>query len=219
MKISTCYNWLCILHIGWCEAHSATQQVGSTTITHQHNLWQVIIATSTNTSWSSAYLLLRWNKNKPEKKNQVRRFWTNQWQWSSESRKHLRFLRVLLSPADESVFVRLSVAGESVDLRVGPQGAFVVHATAADGPDASRVHRLTAVLHSGHGSKRANASWLARVANVSELVDSPKSQLLLCICCPTKPRRRHDSRTGEKLPTYCFVCKCSVPSNVTKEPQ
>lgn len=42
--------------------------------------------------------------------------------------------------------------------------------TAANSPDTPCVHWLTAVLYFGHGSK--NPSWLARIANVSELVDS-----------------------------------------------
>lgn len=35
--------------------------------------------------------------------------------------KNLRFHRVLLCPADKAVFVRLLVAGEAVDFRVGSQ--------------------------------------------------------------------------------------------------
>lgn len=76
-------------------------------------------------------------------------------------------LRALLRPADESVFIRLSVC-EAIDLRVRAQRAFVVNVAATDSPNTPCVHWLTAVLYVGHASEEAN--WLARKANVSELV-------------------------------------------------
>lgn len=85
---------------------------------------------------------------------------------------NLRLLRVLLSPANEAVFIRLPVAGEAVDLRVGSQRAFIVNVAAADGPDAPCIRRVAAVLcYFGHGAG-------SRIANVSsELVDSPPSKV------------------------------------------
>lgn len=88
-------------------------------------------------------------------------------------KQNLRLLRVLLSPADESIFIGLPVAGEAVDLRVGSQGAFIVNVAAADGPDAPGVRRVATVLRFGHGGASRRAIGLARRANVSnELVDS-----------------------------------------------
>lgn len=123
---------------------------------------------------------------------------------------NLRRLRVLLCPTNKSIFIGLSVAGEAVDLRVWSQRAFIVNVAAADGPDTPCVHWLTAVLYFGHVSKEA--SWLARAANVSELVDSQKSKLLLCICCRIKQHRRHDFSTWVKLSNYSSL---SVNVNLT----
>lgn len=63
---------------------------------------------------------------------------------------NLRLLRVLLRSADESIFVRSSIAGEAVDLGVGAQGALVVYVAAADGSDTPGVHGLAAVFYFGH---------------------------------------------------------------------
>lgn len=71
----------------------------------------------------------------------------------NESQQHLRLLWILLSSADKPIFIGLSVAGESVYLRVWPQWAFVVDVAAADGPDAPGVHRLTAVFYLGHSGE------------------------------------------------------------------
>lgn len=106
---------------------------------------------------------------------------------------NLRRLRILLCPTDEAIFIGLSLAGEAVDLGVRSQRAFIVNVTAANSADTPCVHWLTAVLYFGHGSEEA--SWLARLANVSKLVDSPKSKLLLSICCRIKQQRRHDFPT------------------------
>lgn len=135
---------------------------------------------------------------------------------------NLRRLRILLSPTNKSIFVCLSVAGEAIDLRVWSQRAFIVNVAAANSPDTPCIHWLTAVLYFGHGRKKA--SWLARIANVSELVDSPKSKLLLRICCRIKQRRRHDFSTWTKLSSNCFLFKmfaiqrynCQTTSNILR---
>lgn len=121
---------------------------------------------------------------------------------------NLRRLSILLCPTNKSIFIGLSVAGEAVDLRVRSKRAFIVNVTAANSPDTPCVHWLTTVLYFGHGSEKA--SWLARLANVSELVDSPKSKLLLCICCRIKQHRRHDFSTWVKLPDNCSLCKYCI---------
>lgn len=48
-------------------------------------------------------------------------------------------LRALLRPADESVFISLSVC-EAIDLRVRAQRAFVVNVAAIDSPNTHCVH-------------------------------------------------------------------------------
>lgn len=53
---------------------------------------------------------------------------------------NLRRLRILLCPADKSIFIGLSVAGEAVDLGVRSQRAFIVNVTAANSPDTPCVH-------------------------------------------------------------------------------
>ncbi len=53
---------------------------------------------------------------------------------------NLRLLRALLCSANKSIFIGLSVAGEAVDLRVGPQRAFIVNVTAASSPDTPCIH-------------------------------------------------------------------------------
>lgn len=123
--------------------------------------------------------------------------------------------RMLLCSSNKSISIGLSVAGEAVDFRVWSQRAFIVHVTAANGPDTPGVHWFTAVLYFGHGSKKA--SWLARIANVSELVDSPKSKLLLCICCRIKRLRRHDFSTWVQLSNYSSLCECCL--NLWQQPQ
>lgn len=128
------------------------------------------------------------------------------WEWITGTVKtNLRRLRVLLSPTNKSIFIGLSVAGEAVDLWVGSKRALVVNVAAANSPDTPCVHWLTAVLYLGHGSKKAN--WLASIANVSELVDSSKSNLLFCICCRLKLHRRHDFSTRVELSNYCSLCR------------
>lgn len=89
---------------------------------------------------------------------------------NARAKTNLRLLRVLLRPTDESIFIGLSVAGESIDLRVRSQSAFIINVTATNSPDTHRVHWLTSVLYFGHVSKKAR--WLSRIANVSELGDS-----------------------------------------------
>lgn len=69
---------------------------------------------------------------------------------------HLRLLCVLLCPSDESIFVRLSLAGKAIYFRVRAKGTFVVYVTAADCPDTSCVQRLTAILYFGHISRAAS---------------------------------------------------------------
>lgn len=56
------------------------------------------------------------------------------------AKTNLRLLRVLLRPTDESIFIGLLVAGESIDLRVRSQRAFIINVTAANSPDTHRVH-------------------------------------------------------------------------------
>lgn len=85
-----------------------------------------------------------------------------------EVKTNLRLLRALLRPADESVFIGLPVS-EAINLRVRAQRTFIVNVAAANSANAPCVHRLTAVLYFSHISSRAK--WLARKANVSELLD------------------------------------------------